>query len=102
MSVARLAGRVAGGSTGPVVSFLPCGWYSCWSAGLGQGGDPCPGGYQRVGPGPCGGDFEVPAAATADQARGSVGQPVAQGLRLGDREDAVPGGWLEPEHLSGR
>ena len=37
MTVARLAGRVAGGSTGPGVSFLLGGMGLCWSGGVRDG-----------------------------------------------------------------
>ena len=44
MTVARLSGRVAGGSTGPWCSFLGRRDWLCWSGGLGEGLDVLPGG----------------------------------------------------------
>ena len=72
MTLARLAGRVAGGSTGPVCSFLGRGTVWCWSGGLRQGGDPVPGGHDGVGPGPGSRDLEAAPAGAADQPAGGV------------------------------
>src|SRR5216683_6422675 len=101
MSVARLAGRCPGVSTVPDAPFRAQGWYSCWSGGVGQRGDPCPGGYEGVRPGPGRGDLEVPAAAAAGQAGGGVEQSVAQGPGLGAGQVAVQGDQLEPGDQGG-
>ena len=96
MTVARLSGRVAGGSTGPWVSFLArrdgfcagqvgCGmaWTRCQAVVISR-------------PGPGGGDFQGSAAPAADEAGGGVQDAVAQGLRLRFCEVAVQGQQLQP------
>src|ERR1700689_1136266 len=96
MTMARLAGRVAGGSTGPW--FLSCRWDRDrgWLRGLREGPDPVSRGDDRAGPGPGAGDLEEPAAAAADEAGSGVEDAVAQGLGLGPGKRAVEGGQLEP------
>ena len=81
MTVARLPGRVAGGSTDP------------WSLSSGQGTRGLLSGRvgQCANPGEGGGDFQLPAAAAAYQAGSGVQYPVAQGLGLGPAQAAVEG-----------
>ena len=57
-------GRVAGGSTGPLILLVLDRWdISGWSGGLRQCGDPVAGVHDGVCPGPGDGDFEVSPAA---------------------------------------
>jgi hypothetical protein len=93
MTGARLAGRAAGGSTGPAGfgSFRGRKGGLPLVRGLGQGGDLVPGGCDRRCPGPSGGDLEPPAATAARQPAGGVPDAVAQGLGLGLGERAVEG-----------
>ena len=96
MTVARLSGRLAGGSTGPGGPFLVAGLCFGWSDGMRHRVDALPGGGDLFGPGPGRGDLEGSAAAAADEAGGGVQEAVAQGLRLRFREIAVEGGELQP------
>jgi hypothetical protein len=68
----RLLGRVAGGSTGPGVSFLDSRDGLRWSGGVREGLDVLPGGNDRRGPGPAGGDLEGLAASAAHEPGGRV------------------------------
>ena len=89
MTVARLAGRAAGGSHGPqglpsVLGGTGCGW----SGGVRDGLDALPGGGDGAGPGPGRGYLQAPAApaaSAAGQAGGGVHDAVVQGLGLGYR-----------------
>jgi hypothetical protein len=96
MTVARLAGRVTGGSTGPGAPSLVAGMVCCWSRGLRQSADVVPGGDEVGGPGPACLDVEAALAAAASQPGGGVQDAVAQGLRFGLGEGAVEGEQLEP------
>ena len=96
MTVARLSGRAAGGSTGPGFAFLLAETCLAWSEGVRDGVDALPGGGDLAGPGPGGGDLEGPAASAADQAGGCVQEAVAQRLRLRFRQVAVQGQQLQP------
>ena len=96
MSSARLAGRVPGGSTGPLfVSFHGRRVRACWSGCLGQGGDPVPGDGDVSGPGPGDRDSQL-AAATADNPGGGVQDAVTKGLGLGFGQVAVEGQVPQP------
>jgi hypothetical protein len=96
MTVARLSGRVSGGSTRPWVSFLARRPVSCWSGGVRDGLDVLPGGGDLLCPGPGRGDFEASAAPAADEAGGGVQDAIAQRLRLCSCEVAVQGQELQP------
>src|SRR6266516_6898665 len=78
VTVARLPGRVAGGSTGPGVSFRDH-WDRAagWSGRVGEGGDVVPGGDDVIRPGPAGLDFQLPSAGAAGDS-GGVQDLVAQ------------------------
>jgi hypothetical protein len=60
-----------------------------WSGEVRDGLAALPGGDDRVGSWPAGGDFQGSAASAADEADGCVQEAVAQGLRLGFREVTV-------------
>jgi hypothetical protein len=100
MTVSRLAGRAAGGSTGP--RFVSDRWDGLVLVrGLGEDADPVPGGHDHRCPGPGGGDFEAEPAATARQAGGGVQDAVAQRFRLGAGEVAVQGEQPQPGEQGG-
>src|SRR5580692_10688094 len=96
MTVARLSGRVAGGSTAPGVSFLLGGTGLRCSGGVRDGLDALPGGDDFLCPGPGGGDFQGSAASAADEPGAGVQDAVAQRLRLCPGEVAVQGQELQP------
>src|SRR5215467_7855361 len=103
MTVARLAGRVAGGFHGPrwFAPSFAAGTVWWWSGRLGQGGDPVPGGGDRCCPGPGGGDLQAPAAAAAGQAASSMQDAVAQGLGFCFGQGAVEGQQPQPGQQGG-
>src|ERR1700693_6025575 len=101
MTVARLSGRLAGGSTGPGVPSLLARTVSSWSDGVRDDLDALPGGGDRLRPGPRRGNFDGSAASAADEAGGGVQYAVAQGLRLGPGQVAVQGQELQPGQQDG-
>ena len=72
MTVARLAGRVAGVPRAPGAPFLVAGTAWCWSGSVRQGADPVPGGHDVRGPGPASLDLQLALAAAAGQPGGDV------------------------------
>src|SRR5689334_5363669 len=96
MTVARLAGRAAGGSTGQGFPFVIAGTVCCWSGGLWQGADPVPGGGDVGGPRPDGLDAQAALPAAAGESGGGVPDAVAQGLGLDPGQVAVQGEQPEP------
>ena len=79
---ARLAGRVAGGSTGPGVSLFG-GTGGVWSGWVREVVDACPGAGDVGCPGPGSGDFQVALLSAVGQSGGGVEEAVAQGLGFG-------------------
>src|ERR1700722_11496456 len=97
MTVARLSGRVAGGSTGPPgFPFSLGGTCSCCSGRVRDALDALPGGDDLLRPGPGRGDFQGSAASAADEAGDGEQSGVARGLRLGPGEVADEGDEPEP------
>src|SRR6266516_873472 len=77
MTVARLAGRLAGVPRSPKCPFLPGGTGSGWSGGVRDGLDAVPCGGDRLGPGPTDGDFQGSAAPAVHEAGSGVQDAVA-------------------------
>src|SRR6266516_506982 len=102
MTVARLAGRLAGVPRSPKCPFLPGGTGSGWSGGVRDGLDAVPCGGDRLGPGPTDGDFQGSAAPAVHEAGSGVQDAVAQRLRLGPGEVAVQGQQLQPGQQDAR
>jgi len=96
MTVARLAGRVAGVPRAPRVSFLGSRDGLRWSGGLRERADALPGGRDRLGPWPGCLDFQAAPPAPVHQPGGGVQHPVAQRLGLGFGQVAVQGQQFQP------
>src|SRR5260370_10651835 len=82
MLIARLSGRWPGVPRAPRGSFLGRRDGFRWSGGVREGLDTLPGGDDRRGPGPGGGDLEGLAAAAAHESGGRVVVTVAQRLPI--------------------
>src|ERR1022692_5220535 len=96
MTVARLAGRVAGGSTGPWVLLPGSLGRLRWSGSLRERVDTLPRGGDRPGPRPGGLDFQAPFPSAVYQPGGGVQDPVAERSGLGFGEVAVEGEQFQP------
>src|SRR5215813_5335705 len=96
MAWARLAGRVAGGSTGPRGLAVRWDGYWWWSGCLWEVVDAGPGAGDVGCPGPGSGDLQVALSSAVGQSGGGVEDAVAQGFGFGAGQVAVQGDQCQP------